>query len=452
MTISLDRIHARLGDFWWYSLMLFCAMRTADGMNVFVGLYLVPKYVDPTELGAVMPLTQFATCLALPIAVFASTFRNEIVNLAAARQFGRLKTLLSGTFIAAGVFLVLAFLVCWLVLPAYLERMRLAKGSLGVLIVLLAFVTSVQPVFNNALQALKKFKATSLIGIVGAPIRLVSMVCVLPLRPISGYFAGQASTPCFGILASVFALRRELSVKAEPYWNRDVLRRVARFATFTAIGSVASAIWVLVNTTVLRQRLPELDSAAYYMASRFSEISNFLTMTLLFTMFPFTAGLAREGKSTNPLVIKSSLAMVAFCIPLAAVFWLWGESILGLLPHGTEYAPYYRIIPWMIGISCLNSFASFYTGAEFSAERFGYLWWSVPIFLVFAASMLFVTGYGYFTSCLPASAVAFLKTHNVTSISDYLMWMTAIETLRVICCAVQMRFKRGKSFISTTAA
>ena len=46
----LERLHARLGDFWWYSLMLFCACRAADLLNAFVGLWLVPKYVDPMRL------------------------------------------------------------------------------------------------------------------------------------------------------------------------------------------------------------------------------------------------------------------------------------------------------------------------------------------------------------------------------------------------------------------
>ena len=30
MTALLNRLHAKLGDFWWYSLMLFCAARAAD--------------------------------------------------------------------------------------------------------------------------------------------------------------------------------------------------------------------------------------------------------------------------------------------------------------------------------------------------------------------------------------------------------------------------------------
>ena len=55
----LKKLRTRLGDFWWYSLMLFCAQRSADAMNVFVGLYLVPKYVGPAELGAVMPKRQY---------------------------------------------------------------------------------------------------------------------------------------------------------------------------------------------------------------------------------------------------------------------------------------------------------------------------------------------------------------------------------------------------------
>lgn len=61
----LNKLHARLGDFWWYSLMIFMAARAADCLNVFVGLWLVPKYVPPSELGAVQPLTNFASLLPL---------------------------------------------------------------------------------------------------------------------------------------------------------------------------------------------------------------------------------------------------------------------------------------------------------------------------------------------------------------------------------------------------
>ena len=139
MATFLNKLHSKLGDFWWYSLMLFCAMRAADCLNVFVGLWLVPKYVEPSELGAVMPLTQFANFLAIPAAVFASTFRNELTTLAVNRKFGQMKTLMRGVFIATAIFLFLAIVICRFILPAYFERIRVAEGSLAIVILISSF-------------------------------------------------------------------------------------------------------------------------------------------------------------------------------------------------------------------------------------------------------------------------------------------------------------------------
>ena len=115
--------------------MLFCACRAADLLNAFVGLWLVPKYVDPAELGAVMPLTNFANFLALPAAAFANTFRNELTRLSVDHAFGKLKTLMRGVFVAAAIFLFLAIVVAKFTLPLFLERIRIVEGSLGLLII-----------------------------------------------------------------------------------------------------------------------------------------------------------------------------------------------------------------------------------------------------------------------------------------------------------------------------
>ena len=149
--------------------MLFCACRAADLLNAFVGLWLVPKYVGPAELGAVMPLTQFANFLAIPVAAFANTFRNELTRLSIGKEFGKLKTLMRGVFVATAIFLFLAIVVARFLLPAFLERIRIVEGSLGLVIIAASFVGAVAPIYTNALQALKKFKAQSVINIVGAP-------------------------------------------------------------------------------------------------------------------------------------------------------------------------------------------------------------------------------------------------------------------------------------------
>ena len=188
MKALLDKLHARLGDFWWYSLILFCACRAADLLNAFVGLWLVPRYVDPSELGAVTPLGNFAGLLALPVAVFANTFRNEVSRLSINQEFGKLKTLMRSVFIAAGVFLFVAIIVARFTLPMFLERIRIVEGSLGLIIIATSFITAVAPVFTNTIQALKKFKANAVMNLLGAPLRLLTMLVAMPFRPLAGYF------------------------------------------------------------------------------------------------------------------------------------------------------------------------------------------------------------------------------------------------------------------------
>ena len=428
----LERLHERIGDFWWYSLMLFLACRAADCTNAFVGLWLVPKYVSPEELGAVAPLASFASFLAIPVSVFAATFRSEFTRLAVTRRFGQLRTLMRAVFIAAGVFLVVAILVSRFMLPLFLERIRIVEGSLGMVILASSFVGAVAPVYTNALQSLKKFGGYSFINLLGAPIRLATMLAAMPFRALTGYFVGQTATPAFNMVASVLCLRRELSVKAEAYWTGDVVRRFAKLLAVFAANSAAVGLSSLVESLVLRQRLCDMDSAGYYMATRFSEIAGFLYASLAFTIFPFSAELAAKGADMRPLLRRASAATLGFSALVAAPFFFIGRPVMEILPHGAQYAAYWWATPWQIGISALAGVAGLYTTAAISCERFGFLKWMIPLNLANAALLLAVTGYGYFRPWLPAEVSAFLAGHNITTLPAMMWWLTAAAVLRLV--------------------
>lgn len=169
---------------------------------------------------------------------------------------------------------------------------------------------------------------------------------------------------------------------------------------------------------LLEIRLNTLDSVGYYMASRFSEIAGFLAATMLFTLFPFTAEKAAKGENTSPLVIKSLIVNAAFCALLALPFIFFGKTILSLLPHGNQYAAYWWAIPWMIGITFLCSIMTFYLTAEFSANRFKFLKWYLPIDFAYPILLLLVTGHGYFADIIPATWTEFLTAHNIRSLEN----------------------------------
>ena len=434
----LDTLHSKLGDLWWYSLMVFVACRIGDVMNVFVGLWLVPKYVDSSELGAVMPLTQFASFLALPVSIFAMVFSKEVTTLATQRRFGQLKTLIRSVYLAATIALVLAVVASRVFMPLFLERIRIVEGSLGILILVSAFLSCSAPLYTNALQGLKKFKALSLINILGAPIRLIAMWLTMPFRALAGYFVGQSAPPLLQIFTSVFCLKRELSIPAEHYWDRTVVKRFSRLLIGTAGYLISASLVGLVEQLIVRQRLPDVESAAYYMTTRLSEISAFVTGTLILTMFPFTAERAETGRPTYPLVVKASLITLLFGTALAALFAFFGKPNLSCLPNGSQYADYAWSIPWLIGISSIGSIWGYHASTEISANRFGFLKWWIPSSGLYVLGLLLITGHGYLASYLPTSVSDFLATHNVTSLAAFLWWSTGITTVRVVCSAIDL--------------
>ena len=165
-------LKTKFGDFWWYSLLLFLAIRVADLVNAFIGLWLVPKFVPKEELGAVLPLTQFATMLALPAAIFGTVFMKQLNVLAVNDARGKMKSMLRTVFIAMALFLLFSLVVARISMVPILERMRIERGSLGILIIATGLAGAISPVYVNALQALKRFNALSLLHVLGAPIRL----------------------------------------------------------------------------------------------------------------------------------------------------------------------------------------------------------------------------------------------------------------------------------------
>lgn len=441
----LTKLHAKLGDFWWYSIMLFCACRAADVLNALVGLWLVPKYVEPSELGAVMPLTQFANFLAIPIAAFASTFRNEISYLSIEKEFGKLKSLLRGIFIATAIFLILAIIIARFTLPAFLDRIRIVEGSLGIIIIATSFISAIAPIYSNALQALKKFKEQSLLNIIGAPIRLLTMLAAMPFRALSGYFIGQMSMPIFTIVSSIVSLRKELAVKAEKYWTDQTLKKCSALFTVFLILAGVSGVYNLVESTIIRQQLPDLDSAGYYMATRFSEMATYLYGAMIFAFFPYAADLAKKGNDRLNFVFKATGINIVFCTIIAFLFCFIAKPILAILPYGEQYTSYWWAIPWLIAITGISSLHGFFTTAEIAANRFGFLKWSIPLDIAYATLLLTISNPGYYAGILPVSWTDFLTRHGIYSLITVLWWMTAINSIKALACLIAIIWTKSHS-------
>ena len=433
-------IRSRLGDFWWYTALQFGAARCGDLINAFIGLWLVPKYVGMAELGAVLPLAYFATFLAMPIAVFSTALCKQVNVLAAHGQWGQLKTLLRGVFVAAAFFVVFALLAVRFLMPVVLERVRVEKGALGLVIVAASLLGTVAPIYLNTLQAMKRFVAVSVVSLFCAPIRLVVMLVAMPIRALTGYFVGQSSAPAFQIVASVFAFRKELgrSVKAEPFWTKAKVREMFGYMLWVTIAMAVGGLVQFVEPLVIRQRLPDVDSAAYYMISRFAEIGTYLGLTLSGIVFPYVSEAAEAGRTGNRLIVRSMVGSLAFGGLCAVGFALFGRFVFPLLPNGNAYGKY---IPELVALTLILSAGiavGCFTSGETAANRFKWLWWFVPLHVVYVATLFVLTGHGYLQGFLPASICEAIASVNACRLDFLLGLMGGFATVKLLFVAVQL--------------
>ena len=65
------------------AILMFLALRTGDAVSLAAGMWFVPRYVSPEDIGAVLPVTSFATFLSLPVFALAMAVMKESAVLAA---------------------------------------------------------------------------------------------------------------------------------------------------------------------------------------------------------------------------------------------------------------------------------------------------------------------------------------------------------------------------------
>lgn len=395
-----------------HSLTMFLALRAGDAVSIAAGMWFVPRYVSPEDIGAVLPVTSFATFLSLPVFALAMAVMKESAALYARGERGRVKSLLGGVFAVAAAALVLVLAAAAITVPRYLGFMRVSDASVGFLVVAAAFLGCVAPVYTDALQSLRKFRALAAVEVAGSFVRFATMFALMPMRALAGYFAGQAALPAFRIVGSVVALKRDLAVQAESYWSMKSVRSlVIAFAAILAYQGVPMAA-TLVEQTVLRASFPAADSAGYYMVSRFSDFLSYLTFPLLLVMFPYTATAAARKRSTSPYVVKCSTAALAAAAVMSTVYFFFGPQLLSLMPHGSNYASYAVFMPYLTVAGALTACQVFYTNAEVSAGRFGFLKWLVPLHIVYPAALIAASRIGVidsmtsFVACLVAASIA----------------------------------------------
>jgi O-antigen/teichoic acid export membrane protein len=444
----LEKLENRLGPLWWYTIILFIAQRFGDVLNAFIGLWLVPRYVPQEELGAVLPLSQVGGVLALPLSVLAVTFLKYVNAFAIRGEYGKVKSLIRDVLILVVVLFVGIILYARLFLPLVFERMRVEDGRLGMLIVVSGVLGSLAVFFTNALQALKKFKLISIINLMSAPLRLVTLLICLPIRALSGYFVGQIVPLLYSIGVALFGLKDIVfnkALKVVPYWRQNG-RDMIKFSAYVALGSLFGSVRSLVETFVIRHRLPDIDSAGYYMISRFAEIGSYVGLTMMFVLFPLGSEQYERGDKSQKLVVHAMGGALGSGLLLAGGFWLMGKHLLNLIPMWRTYVDFAPHLTLLTVIFTLHATAQCFMSHEIACRRFGFYWYTSIIAMCEAIFLYCITGFSFFEPWVPASWIAWVEDLNpgrIGFVLKVMFWAALLSLFAMFAQLMLQRFARS---------
>lgn len=444
MKQTLDRVKAWLGPVWWYGLILFAVQRFGDVISLYAGLWLIPKWVAPAELGALLPLTQLGGLFGLPLGIVLTPFTKYINVFASRGEDGKVKALLTDAFLLTAVSALAISAYTWLSAPHVFARMRIREAGLVWLLCLLAVMTTFMPVLNSAMQALKRFRSMTAIGLSAAPARLLVLLLLLPLSGLFGYFSAQAALYAVSIGIGLWGLREVFSgrVRRESYSGH--LREMCLYTAPVAAMMVVSTLSSTVQVFVIRQRLPDVESAAFYFTSRFAELPNMLWSAAAVAYFPLVSESFEKGHSTSRILAQTLAVTVAGGGAVAAALGVGIGWLFGAVEPWRAYQPYAYLVVWMAMSNVFRvAFACFSTH-EMACRRFGFLWYSVPLALLEAGLLVALTGYGYFTPYLPEAAItwmASLRAARLEFITALLLVTSGLQFLGLLIQATRRNLR-----------
>lgn len=414
----LCKIHERCGDLWWYVALLFAAQRFGDAINMFVGMWLVPKYVPQEELGAVLPLMNFVGFIGLPLALITTPFLKFITVFVDKGELGKAKSFVKDVFVGVAIFSCFSMLMAILVLPFMFEKLRIENGSLGLLMVAVCLLGAIATLFGNMMQGFKMYSLSVWTFALSAPFRMLIMLVLMPFRPLSGYVAGQTAGPMVNILGAWTVFRRYLgrSVRCEPYWSEHasaIVRYTLPFVAWTVVTTISSTI----DSLVIRHRLPEFESAGHYIITRFSDIAAYLGTAFGAFVFPMVASMHAQDRESRKILIHSIVGTLISGLVFSGFLAVFGKNILG----ATEIWHQYSSLSGLMAIWSVNATLCAVTGCLITYEtaqgRFRFLWYAIPIVAVKALFLYMVTDHMLFEGILPNALLSFIDSVNPCRLS-----------------------------------
>lgn len=400
---DLRRLRDRLGPLWWYTLLGFSVNRMGDAVNVFIGLYLVPRLLPGEDLGALLPLMTIGAVFSTPLALLLLPVGKFLSVFAARAQPGKVRALLEDALVLAGLYAVIMTAALLWQGDALLVRLHVADARILWPVAGFAILVCIEPIVSAALRALQQFKPMLGAGLIAPYVRLAGMLVLLVPLGALGYLLAQFATQSFGVLFGLAVLYRFLRKAGPRVSYRPHAREMLAFALPLVALTLVGRIQGPIETMVIRHRLPTVDSAGYYYAFMLGNIPGYFTGAMMPFLWPILSDRFERGQQTEGLLIQSMLFNLVLGTVFVALFALVMPWFFALPGPWRPYGAYAGFVWQAALIGTLKTAQTFYTSHEMACRRFTYMRYLIPLILIECAVLYALPGWAALRPWLPAT-------------------------------------------------
>ncbi len=440
LLVNLRAIRSRLGPLWWHTGLMFGASRIADLINVFIGVFLVPAWVEPEKLGVVLPVARLAALTAMPAVAVGGTVIKFIGRFLVRGEHGKVRSLLRDLAVFSFVVSLVAAAAVAVLWTPLCRALRIEDVRLLPWVLLLIAFSCWSPMLYGMAQGLGRFHLLSVARVAGPLARLAVIVAVLRPLQVTGYMAGQVAVVLGSMLVLLHAPWRYLRRHPMPASYREDLTDMARYTIPVAAGTLLIGLQQTVEPWAVRQLLSDADSAGYYMAYTFGSIPLWVAPAMLPFLFPVVSERHERGETTGRMHAQTLVGVLAVGLLLAAGLALWGRPILAWRPAWrayVDYAPY----AWILALATtVDTLLLCHIAHESACRRFTYLRYMAALLLAEAALLLLVTAtvswHGPWTAPLAARIAPHLNLPTLLAamlIPRAFLLAGVIQTLLIFC-------------------
>ncbi|MEO5367546.1 MAG: MATE family efflux transporter [Magnetococcus sp. WYHC-3] len=439
-------VKGRLGPLWWYSAVMFGVQRLGDFINIYIGLWLVPRVIPLSEQGALLPLGQISALLGLPLAVISMPFLKFLTVFSAKGETGKIKALIQDVIALITLSSIVVTIGAFWLSPVLFERMRISGSALVWLLCGLAFANALTPIFSNALQALRQFRVMAVSGVVGPLVRVGALWLWLPVFGVAGFFSAQLLMTVVGLAISAWGLRHVLSRMLARESYRSHWREMGLFTLPILLLIVLNNIGGTCETFVIRHFLPDADSAAYYFISRFAEIPCGIWGAISVAFFPMVSERHESGQESRRM-FWHAMAFVLLAEGVIGLLLTWGAPwLLGLTQ---TWRMYYASYSWLMGFLVLRTILlqafTCFASHEIACRRFCFVWYVAILTLVECALLYGLAGIGFFEPYLPPRLFHALASIHAGRLDFVVMVIVGCAAASLLCVGAHVGLRAARA-------